>query len=42
MSLIGMNAGLMEEYIEFCADRLLTALGHSKVDIESSGREYWW
>lgn len=28
VSLIGMNAGLMAQYIEFCADRLLTALGH--------------
>ena len=31
VSLIGMNSVLMGEYIEFCADRLLTALGHSKL-----------
>lgn len=30
VSLIGMNAKLMAEYIEFCADRLLVALGYSK------------
>jgi len=29
--LIGMNSELMTRYIEFCADRLLTALGHSKL-----------
>merc|ERR1712091_442387 len=29
--LIGMNSELMARYIEFVADRLLTALGHSKV-----------
>merc|ERR1712232_311911 len=29
--LIGMNADLMTRYIEFVADRLLTALGHSKI-----------
>merc|ERR1719155_433641 len=29
--LIGMNSDLMTRYIEFCADRLLTALGHSKL-----------
>merc|ERR1712004_271620 len=29
--LIGMNSELMTRYIEFVADRLLTALGHSKV-----------
>ena len=27
VELIGMNSGLMCDYIEFCADRLLTALG---------------
>ena len=27
VELIGMNAGLMRQYIEFCADRLLRALG---------------
>jgi ribonucleoside-diphosphate reductase beta chain len=30
VSLIGMNAKLMSEYIEFCADRLLHALGYQK------------
>merc|ERR1712018_75966 len=29
--LIGMNNELMTKYIEFVADRLLTALGHSKL-----------
>merc|ERR1711879_1079904 len=29
--LIGMNNELMTRYIEFVADRLLTALGHSKL-----------
>merc|ERR1711870_166061 len=29
--LIGMNDELMTRYIEFVADRLLTALGHSKI-----------
>jgi len=29
--LIGMNSELMARYIEFVADRLLTALGHSKL-----------
>lgn len=31
VSLIGMNAGLMAQYIEFVADRLLVALGAAKV-----------
>lgn len=31
VELIGMNSELMGEYIEFCADRLLNALGCSKV-----------
>ncbi len=31
VSLIGMNAQLMCEYIEFCADRLILALGYPKV-----------
>lgn len=30
VSLIGMNANLMSQYIEFCADRLLQALGYEK------------
>merc|ERR1712190_630470 len=30
-SLVGMNGELMTRYIEFVADRLLTALGHSKL-----------
>ena len=29
--LIGMNSDLMTRYIEFVADRLLIALGHSKL-----------
>ncbi|MCC6516801.1 MAG: ribonucleotide-diphosphate reductase subunit beta [Chitinophagales bacterium] len=31
VSLIGMNEKLMCEYIEFCADRLIVALGYPKV-----------
>jgi ribonucleoside-diphosphate reductase beta chain len=31
VGLIGMNAGMMKTYIEFCADRLLDALGHKKI-----------
>ena len=31
VELIGMNSKLMKQYIEFCADRLLEALGVSKV-----------
>lgn len=31
VSLIGMNAQLMQQYIKFCADRLLAALGCPKV-----------
>lgn len=30
VELIGMNSGLMQHYIEFCADRLLVALGAHK------------
>ena len=30
VELIGMNSGMMCQYIEFCADRLLSALGVSK------------
>eukprot|EP01083_Nonionella_stella_P073629 199293_1 len=30
VELIGMNAKLMSQYIEFCADRLIYALGHPK------------
>merc|ERR1711920_301685 len=30
VNLIGMNKEQMSEYIEFCADRLLVALGQSK------------
>jgi ribonucleoside-diphosphate reductase subunit M2 len=30
VELIGMNSGLMQQYIEFCADRLLVALGAYK------------
>ena len=31
VGLIGMNANLMSEYIKFCADRLLYALGYDKL-----------
>lgn len=31
VDLIGMNSKLMAQYIEFCADRLLEALGHPKL-----------
>lgn len=31
VALIGMNAEWMKEYIEFCADRLIYALGYNKV-----------
>lgn len=31
VSLIGMNSNLMKQYIEFVADRLLVALGYSKI-----------
>lgn len=30
-ALVGMNAGMMSQYIEFVADRLLLALGHEKL-----------
>lgn len=30
VSLIGMNAEMMQQYIEFCADRLLVSLGNEK------------
>merc|ERR1712061_363545 len=38
--LIGMNSDLMMKYIEFVADRLLTALGHSKL-FEASNPFDW-
>ena len=31
-SLIGMNCEMMTSYIEFVANRLLTALGHPKIN----------
>ena len=31
VELIGMNSKLMKEYIEFCADRLIYALGYTKM-----------
>lgn len=31
VGLIGMNSKLMSEYIEFCADRLIYALGYNKL-----------
>jgi ribonucleotide reductase beta subunit family protein with ferritin-like domain len=36
VSLIGMNAELMREYIEYVADRLLLSLGHSKLYFASN------
>ena len=33
--LIGMNNGLMTQYIEFVADRLLTALGYQRLGREN-------
>lgn len=30
-SLIGMNAELMKQYIEYCADRILVQLGHEEI-----------
>ena len=30
VELIGMNSKMMSQYIQFCADRLLVALGYSK------------
>merc|ERR1740120_319279 len=38
--LIGMNSELMTKYIEFVADRLLSALGHSK--LFGSGNPFDW
>jgi ribonucleotide reductase beta subunit family protein with ferritin-like domain len=31
VELIGMNASLMSQYIEYCADRLLSSLGYKKI-----------
>ena len=31
VELIGMNSTLMQQYIEFCADRLMVALGYNKM-----------
>lgn len=31
VALVGMNAGLMAQYIEFVADRLLVALGYERL-----------
>lgn len=39
-NLIGMNADLMVQYIEFVADRLLTALGHPK--LFNKGNPFDW
>jgi len=36
VSLIGMNASLMQRYIEFVADRWLTELGYSKIFLASN------
>merc|ERR1711904_514193 len=38
--LIGMNTELMTRYIEFVADRLLLALGHSKI-FNAANPFYW-
>jgi len=38
--LIGMNRDMMTKYIEFVADRLLTALGHPKI-FESANPFDW-
>lgn len=40
VSLIGMNASLMCQYIEFCADRLLVALGVGRV--YNVGNPFGW
>lgn len=37
VKLIGMNDTLMKQYIEFVADRLLVALGCSKVMVGNKG-----
>jgi ribonucleotide reductase beta subunit family protein with ferritin-like domain len=31
VNLIGMNSNMMQEYIKFCADRLMVALGYDKI-----------
>ena len=31
VELIGMNAAMMQQYIRFCADRLMVALGYEKM-----------
>ena len=31
VNLIGMNSDMMQEYIKFCADRLMIALGYDKI-----------
>lgn len=31
VQLLGLNSNLMVQYVKFCADRLLVALGHSKI-----------
>ena len=40
VELIGMNSGLMRQYIEFCADRLLVELGCDKRF--NSGNPFDW
>ncbi|XP_078447227.1 ferritin/ribonucleotide reductase-like family protein [Wolffia australiana] len=39
-ALVGMNSGLMAEYVEFVADRLLVALGHGK--LFGAGNPFDW
>ena len=40
VELIGMNSGLMTEYVEFCADRLLVELGVPK--LYNSANPFAW
>lgn len=40
VGLIGMNAKLMQQYIEFVADRLLVSLGQTKVYYSTNPLEY--
>lgn len=41
VKLIGMNDTLMKQYIEFVADRLLVALGCSKVMDWKGNSQFW-
>lgn len=42
VSLIGMNAELMAKYIEFCADRLLTALNVPESQLYGTPNPFEW